>query len=96
MPRNFVLVVKGIIFSSITIEFSSMLTRFCLVWNSIATVLFKFMCNLLDLNHYNTKHFHINSFLYGFCIKVFMKNVSIVNIKKVLWLSTYSWEVVNV
>ena len=52
MPRNFVLVVKGIILPSITIEFSSILTRFCLVWNSIATVLFTFMCNLLDLSHY--------------------------------------------
>ena len=52
MPRNFVLVLKEIILLSITIEFSSILTRFCLVWNSIATVLFMFMCNLLDLNHY--------------------------------------------
>ena len=51
MPRNFVLLVKGIILPSIAIEFSSMVTRFCLVWNSIATVLFTFMCNLLDLSH---------------------------------------------
>ena len=36
---------------SITIEFRSMFTRFCLVWNSIATVLSTFMCNLLDINH---------------------------------------------
>ena len=49
--QNFVLVVKGIILPSITIKFSSTLTRFCLVWNSIATVLFTFMRNLLDLNH---------------------------------------------
>ena len=48
---NFVLVVKGIILPSITIEFSSMSPRLCLVWNSIATVLSTFMCNLLDLSH---------------------------------------------
>ena len=77
MPRNIVLVVKGIILPSITIKFSSMLTRFCLVWNSIATVLFMFMCNLLDLFHYDFRHFLMNSFYYGFCIGSFIKNVSI-------------------
>ena len=51
MPRNFVLVVKGIILQSITTEFSSILKSFYLVWNSIATVLFTFVCNLLDLGH---------------------------------------------
>ena len=51
ISRNFVLVVKLTILPSITIEFSSILARFCLVWNSIATVLFTFMCNLLDLSH---------------------------------------------
>ena len=50
MPRYFVLVVKGIILPSITIEVSSILTRFCLVWNSIATVLFTSMCYLLDID----------------------------------------------
>ena len=54
MPRNFGLVVKGIISPSITIEFSSTLTRFCPVWNSIATVLLTFMCNLLNLSHSKT------------------------------------------
>ena len=82
MPRNFVLVVKGIILLSITIKFSSILKHFCLVWNSIATVLF--MCNVLDLRHYNFWHFHINSFYYGFCIRIFIKNASIVSIKKEL------------
>ena len=96
MPRNFVLVVKGIILPSITIEFSSILTRFCLVLNSIATVLLTFMCNLCDLSHYDFRHFHINSFYYGFCIGIFIKNVSIVSTKKELWLRTYSWKVVNV
>ena len=84
MPRNFVLVVKGIILPSITIEFSSILTRVCLVLNSIATVLFTFMCNLLDLSHYDFRHFDINSFCYGLCIGIFIKNVSIVSIKKEL------------
>ena len=51
MPRNFVLLVKGIILPSITIEFSSIFTRFSLVWNNIATVLFTFMFNLLDLSY---------------------------------------------
>ena len=51
IPRNFVFVVKGIILPSITIKFSSILTCFCLVWNSRATVLFMFMCNLLDLSY---------------------------------------------
>ena len=51
MPRNFVLVVGVITLPSITIEFSSILTRICLVWNSIATVLFTSMCNLLDLDN---------------------------------------------
>ena len=51
MPRHFVLVVKGIILPSVSIEFSSILTRFCLVWNSITTVLSTCMCNLLDLSH---------------------------------------------
>ena len=51
MPRNFQLVAKGTILPSITIEFLSMLARFCLVWNSIATVLFTFMCILLDINN---------------------------------------------
>ena len=45
------LLVKGIILPSITVEFSSILTRFCLVWNSIVTVLFTFMCNLLGISH---------------------------------------------
>ena len=49
--QKLLLVVKGIVFPSITIEMSSILTRFCLVWNSIATDLFTFKCNLLDLNH---------------------------------------------
>ena len=96
MPRNFVLVVKGIILLPITIKFSSMLTCFCLVWNSIAAVLFTFMCNLLDLVNYNFRHFHISSFYYGFCIRIFIENVSIVSIEKELQLSTYSWKVVNV
>ena len=60
------------------------INTFCLVWNSIATVLFTFMCNLLDLDHYDFRHFHINSFYYGFCIGIFIKNVSIVSIKKEL------------
>ena len=51
MPRNIALVVKGIMLPSITIESSSILTRFCLVWNSIAKDLITFMCNLLVLNH---------------------------------------------
>ena len=75
------LVVEVIILMSITIEFSPILTRFCLVWNSLATVLFTFMCNFLDLSHYDFRHFHINSFYYGFCIGIFIKNVSIVSIK---------------
>ena len=84
MPRNFVLVVKGITLPSITIKFSSILTCFCLVWNNIATVLFMFMCNLLNLDHYNFRHFDINSSYYGFCIGIFIKNVSIISIKKEL------------
>ena len=50
-PRNIALVVKGIMLPSITIESLSILTRFCLVWSSVATDLITFMCNLLVLNH---------------------------------------------
>ena len=39
----------------------------CLVWNTMATVLFMFMCNLLELGHYYFRHFHINSFYSDFC-----------------------------
>ena len=51
MPRNFVLVEKGNILPSITIDFLSILSRFCLVWNSIATVLSTYMCSILDVGH---------------------------------------------
>ena len=84
MPRNFVLLLKGIILPSIPIKFSSMLTCFCVVWNSIATVLFMFLCTLLDLIHYDFRHFHINDFYYCFCIRIFVKNSSIISIEKEL------------
>ena len=51
------------------------------------------MCNLLDINHFII--LGINSFYCGFCIGIFIKNVSIVSIKKELWLITFAWKVVN-
>ena len=60
------------------------INTFFLVWNSIATVLFTFMCNLLNLSHYHFRHFHINGFYYVFCVGIFIKNASNVSIKKEL------------
>ena len=65
------------------------------MWNSIATALLTFMCSLLDLDHCNFMQCHTNSFYYGFCIGIFIENVSIVSMKKELLLSTFSWKVVN-
>ena len=47
LPKNFVLVEKGIDFYRFFING----TLFCLVWNSIAVDLFMFMCNFLDLSN---------------------------------------------
>ena len=78
MPRNIALVVKGIILPSITIESLSILTRFYLVWNSIATDLITFIGLKL---HYYFRYFNINKFYYCFCIRINIKNVGIVSIK---------------